>query len=85
MKKAQAGAIVIVIIIVLLVGSGIVGLIVANNKGYFKKTVVEVVDETTMKLILETTDLKTGESVRGDYLLYNMNGSLVSEGTIENV
>lgn len=83
MKKAQAGAIVIVIIIILVIGAVIVVLIMANKKGYFTTPEPIVVNETMMSLIVQTTDMKSGESVEANYILYDLNHSVVSEGTIE--
>jgi len=81
-NRAQAGAVVVIIIIILVVGAAITGLIVANKKGYFTKP-EPVVNETTMSLIVQTTNIRSGESVKANYILYDSNKTVVSQGVIE--
>jgi len=81
-KKGEGGG-VIAIIAVLLVIVGIVVLVVVLNQKGFGTTINPEENITKIKFIISAKDTNTRESVGSNYVLYDSNETIVSEGYLE--
>jgi len=78
-KKAQIGAIVGTILVVLFIVTVIVVIIIAVQKG---KQPDQNIDTNPMKFYLKAMDEVSGEFLNTNYGVYSKNGTLVSQGTL---
>jgi len=80
-EKGGAGIVVFIIIAVIVFGAIVAVVFVATQKDYFKPKDSE--NNTKIKFIVQTRNIKTQESVKANYILYDLNNTKISEGIIE--
>ena len=82
-KKANTGIVIVIIVGVFILAGIILGLIIANQKGYFKKT--PETNQDLVNMYLKAMNEKTTEQIKASYVLeYLHNGSIlrISNGNL---